>query len=234
MADESQEVQNQETAQTAAPAAAEQTAPTAEDQTQTESQGASTAKAPEQTSDNLMGDTLLGSGDQAAEEGETQLKEQETTQGAPEAYETFRDVNGNEYAPESVQQFADAAKSVGLSQESAQKLFEAMVPTARAHMMNDLRSKAEQWALDCEKDPEIGGANFGANKAVAISGYREFATPELRTILNASGLGNHPEVVRHFFRLGKTLQQDSGVHGNASANPPKRRRYPNSNMVVDE
>lgn len=220
MADESQEVQNQETAQAT------------ENQAQAETQDAPSGS--EQTAESLMGDTLLGSGDQAAQEGESQTQEQETAQSAPETYEAFRDVNGNEYTPESVQQFADAAKSVGLSQENAQKLFEAMVPTARAHMMNDLRSKAEQWALDCEKDPEIGGANFGANKAVAISGYREFATPELRTILNASGLGNHPEVVRHFFRLGKTLQQDSGVHGNASANPPKRRRYPNSNMVVDD
>lgn len=232
MADESQEVQNQETAQTAAPDAAEQTAQATENQAQAETQAPPSGS--EQTAESLMGDTLLGSGDQAAQEGESQTQEQETAQSAPETYEAFRDVNGNEYTPESVQQFADAAKSVGLSQENAQKLFEAMVPTARAHMMNDLRSKAEQWALDCEKDPEIGGANFGANKAVAISGYREFATPELRTILNASGLGNHPEVVRHFFRLGKTLQQDSGVHGNASANPPKRRRYPNSNMVVDD
>lgn len=232
MADESQEVQNQETAQTAAPDAAEQAAQATENQAQAETQAASSGS--EQTAESLMGDTLLGSGDQAAEEAEPQTQEQETAQSAPETYEAFRDVNGNEYTPESVQQFADAAKSVGLSQENAQKLFEAMVPTARAHMMNDLRSKAEQWALDCEKDPEIGGANFGANKAVAISAYREFATPELRTILNASGLGNHPEVVRHFFRLGKTLQQDSGVHGNASANPPKRRRYPNSNMVVDD
>lgn len=232
MADESQEVQNQETAQTAAPDAAEQTAQATENQAQAGTQAAPSGS--EQTAESLMGDTLLGSGDQAAQEGESQTQEQETAQSAPETYEAFRDVNGNEYTPESVQQFADAAKSVGLSQENAQRLFEAMVPTARAHMMNDLRSKAEQWALDCEKDPEIGGANFGANKAVAISGYREFATPELRTILNASGLGNHPEVVRHFFRLGKTLQQDSGVHGNASANPPKRRRYPNSNMVVDD
>ena len=232
MADESQEVQNQETAQTAAPDAAEQAAQATENQAQAETQAAPSGS--EQTAESLMGDTLLGSGDQAAEEAEPQTQEQETAQSAPETYEAFRDVNGNEYTPESVQQFADAAKSVGLSQENAQKLFEAMVPTARAHMMNDLRSKAEQWALDCEKDPEIGGANFGANKAVAISGYREFATPELRTILNASGLGNHPEVVRHLFRLGKTLQQDSGVHGNASANPPKRRRYPNSNMVVDD
>lgn len=233
MADESQEVQNQETAQaTESQAQAEQTAQATENQAQAETQAAPSGS--EQTAESLMGDTLLGSGDLAAQEGESQTQEQETAQSAPETYEAFRDVNGNEYTPESVQQFADAAKSVGLSQENAQKLFEAMVPTARAHMMNDLRSKAEQWALDCEKDPEIGGANFGANKAVAISGYREFATPELRTILNASGLGNHPEVVRHFFRLGKTLQQDSGVHGNASANPPKRRRYPNSNMVVDD
>lgn len=152
----------------------------------------------------------------------------------PESYTAFKDEGDREYAPETVERFAQAAKEIGLNQEKAQKLFESIVPTAQEHIMKDLRAKAEQWALDCEKDPEIGGANFGANKAIAISGYREFATPELRTILNASGLGNHPEVVRHFYRLGKTLQQDKGVHGDASSAPEKRRRYPKSNMVTDE
>lgn len=197
---------------------------------QTEHQGAQ---------ETLMNDTLLGGaegGEKAAEGNEAPAPKQEekTEEVVPENYESFKDLDGNEYAPESVQQFADAAKKVGLTQQKAQELFESMVPTARAHMMNDLRAKAQQWSLDCEKDPEIGGANFGANKAVAIAGYREFATPELRTILNASGLGNHPEVVRHFYRLGKTLQQDHGVHGEASGAPQKHRRYPNSNMVVDE
>ena len=181
----------------------------------------------ESTQENLMGETLLGS-ETTQEEGTSEAD------NVPETYGAFKDVDGNEYSPDSVRQFSEAAKKVGLSQEKAQALFETMVPTAKAHMMNDLRAKAEQWALDCEKDPEIGGANFGANKAVAISGYREFATPELRTILNASGLGNHPEVVRHFYRLGKTLQQDKGVYGNASTAPQRRRRYPKSDLIPDE
>lgn len=205
-------------------------------QTEVPTQESQAQEVPSEES--LMKETLLDDGKEgspeAGEAGEESKEEEKPQEQAPETYAAFKDLNGNEYAPESVQQFAEAAKKVGLSQEKAQQLFEAMVPTAREHMMNDLRTKAQQWALDCEKDPEIGGANFGANKAVAIAGYRQFATPELRTILNASGLGNHPEVVRHFYRLGKTMQQDNGVHGGASAAPQKRRRYPNSNMVVDE
>lgn len=198
-------------------------------QESTQDQQAQTA----QKEENLMDSTLLGSEPEPAESAPEQAKAEPASE-APEAYTAFTDVNGQEYAPESVQQFTEAAKSAGLSQEKAQALFQAMVPTAREHMMNDLRSKAQQWAKDCEKDPEIGGASFGANKAVAISAYQHFATPELRAILNASGLGNHPEVVRHFYRLGKTMQQDTGVHGGASSAPEQRRRYPNSNMVVDE
>jgi len=189
-------------------------------------------------SENLMTDTLLGGAEDKEEkptsEGDAKEGEEKSPEEAPETYEAFKDADGNEYEPESVRLFSEAAKKVGLSQEKAQALFETMVPTAKAHMMNDLRAKAEQWALDCEKDPEIGGANFGANKSVAIAGYREFATPELRTILNASGLGNHPEVVRHFYRLGKTLQQDKGVYGNASTAPQRRRRYPKSDLIPDE
>ena len=182
-----------------------------------------------QTQEGVVDSTLLN------EESEKEdIPPSDPGEQVPESYEAFKDINGKEYAPETVERFAQAAKKAGLSQGKAQELFESIVPTAQEHIMKDLRAKAEQWALDCEKDPEIGGANFGANKAIAIFGYREFATPELRTILNASGLGNHPEVVRHFYRLGKTLQQDKGVHGDASSAPEKRRRYPKSNMVTDD
>ena len=154
--------------------------------------------------------------------------------GAPESYQPF-EVEGQQFAQEQIEGFATTARELGLSQENAQKILSAMVPTARKFLVDDLVVKSKQWAEDTRNDPEIGGAHFNENMGLATAAYKRYATPELKQILTNSGLGNHPEVIRLFCRLGKEMRQDTGVSGSASAPAQgRRRRYPNSNMVVDE
>ena len=152
--------------------------------------------------------------------------------GAPEQYEAFTDADGNTFSPEQVSGFVEVAKELNLPQESAQKMFQAVVPTARQYLVKDLVRQANEWGKAAESDTEFGGAAFKENMSVAKSAYKQYATPALQAILNQSGLCNHPEVVRLFYRVGKAMSQDTGVSGEASA-AVKRRRYPNSNMVVD-
>ena len=158
--------------------------------------------------------------------------DQEPAKAAPEAYEPF-DVEGQQFTEAQLEGFAATAKELGLSQENAQKMLAAMVPTARQYLVDDLKAKSQEWASLSEKDPEIGGANFKANVGVANQALKQFATPEFTALLRGSGLGAHPEVVRVFYRIGKAMQQDHGVTGSASAPAGARRRYPKSNMVVD-
>lgn len=153
-------------------------------------------------------------------------------EGSAEAYEPF-DVEGQQFTEAQLEGFAATAKELGLSQENAQKMLAAMVPTARQYLVDDLKAKSQEWASLSEKDPEIGGANFKANVGVANQALKQFATPEFTALLRGSGLGAHPEVVRVFYRIGKAMQQDHGVTGSASAPAGARRRYPKSNMVVD-
>ena len=155
-------------------------------------------------------------------------------EGAPEAYAAFTDANGKEYAPEVVQGFTDVARELGLSQEKAQKMFGAFVPTAQKYMHEDLVEKAKGWLTESENDSEFGGEHFRENLGIAKQAYKQYASPKLQKILNVSGLGSHPEVVRLFYRIGRTMQQDHGVQGGTSAPAAPRRRYPKSNMVVDE
>jgi hypothetical protein len=48
---------------------------------------------------------------------------------------------------------------------------------------------------------------------VAKKALDAFGTAELRSLLNESGLGNHPEVIRFMFRAGKAISEDSMVTG---------------------
>lgn len=173
-------------------------------------------------------DSLLESEEK---EGDAETQKPE---GAPESYQPF-EVEGQQLAQEQIEGFATTARELGLSQENAQKMLSAMVPTARKFLVDDLVVKSKQWAEDTRNDPEIGGAHFNENMGLATAAYKRYATPELKQILTNSGLGNHPEVIRLFCRLGKEMRQDTGVSGSASAPAQgRRRRYPNSNMVVDE
>lgn len=152
---------------------------------------------------------------------------------APEAYEPFVDADGKPYDAAMVEQFSNVARELNLSQENAQKVFGSVVPAAREYLQQDLVRQAKQWSEDSARDQEFGGDNFKANLGVAASAYNQFASNELKTLVAQSGLGNHPEFIRLFYRVGKALQQDKGVTGGTSAPATPSRRYPNSDMVVD-
>ena len=54
---------------------------------------------------------------------------------------------------------------------------------------------------------------------MARKAVEQFGTPELRTLLDESGLGSHPEVVRFFYRAGKAIGDDNFVAAGRTAPP---------------
>ena len=215
MADESIQTES------AAPAAEPATEPqTAEAQTPATEPAAPAAEA---TTEEGLPDAL----------GEAKPAEEAApAETAPETYENFK-LGDTDIDASSVSEFTDVAKELGLTQEKAQKVFDAVAPSAQKYLHASLVKHAKEWAASLETDRELGGATHKESMAIAGAGYDHYASTELKTILKASGLSNHPEVVRHFYRLGKQLQQDKGVAGQASAPAAPMRRYPNSNMVPD-
>ncbi|WP_304642455.1 hypothetical protein [uncultured Parasutterella sp.] len=150
---------------------------------------------------------------------------------APEKYEPFSFGENPAIDPTQIEQFSTAAREAGLSQEQAQKVLDSLAPSVATKLRADLVRQAGEWLKASEADPEFGGAAFEANKGIAVSAYQKLATPELRDILNNSGLCNHPEVIRLFYRIGKMTSQDSGVKGEpVSRSSGLEAMYPNSNM----
>jgi hypothetical protein len=79
--------------------------------------------------------------------------------------------------------------------------------------LEQLEVAKADWANASKSDKEIGGEQLSQNLAVAKKALDAFGTPELRTLLNESGLGNHPEIIRAFYRAGKQISEDSFVPG---------------------
>lgn len=145
----------------------------------------------------------------AAEAGEP------TATHAPEKYD-FRAPEGTEYAPEVLEAFTAAAKAADLSQDAAQKLIEKMAPALVARQVDQVQAIHKEWLDASTADKEFGGEKLAANLGVARKALENFGSPELRTLLDETGLGNHPEVIRFMFRAGKAISEDGFVGGKPS------------------
>jgi len=137
---------------------------------------------------------------------------------APEKYE-FAAPEGREFDVETIAAYSEVARELGLSQEAAQKLLDRMGPTMATRQQTQIQAVREGWAKSSNEDKEFGGSKLPENLSVAKKALDAFGSPELRTLLNESGLGNHPEVIRFFFRAGNAISEDRFVGG--SAGKPK-------------
>jgi hypothetical protein len=90
-----------------------------------------------------------------------------------------------------------------------------------------------KWAEQAQTDKEYGGDKFKENLAYVGKALSEFATPEMGELLKTTGLINHPEMLRVFYRIGKAMSADNkvviGGAGNTPPKSPAQRMYPNMN-----
>ena len=104
--------------------------------------------------------------------------------------------------------FKSAAKEAGLTQKQAQHLTD-MGSLMRTKVMADHQAQQAQvhndWAEASRSDKEFGGAKMDENLAIAGKAINAFATPELKALLDSTGIGNHPEMIRAFYRAGKAM-----------------------------
>ncbi len=59
----------------------------------------------------------------------------------------------------------------------------------------------------CEEDSEFGGMSFHDNMRYAKAAILRFDDGSLAKILNDTGFGSHPEVVRFMYRVGRALAE---------------------------
>jgi hypothetical protein len=133
----------------------------------------------------------------------------------PEKYE-LKLPDGSPLDQSSISKISDAAKARGLSNEEAQnELNRESASAASYHSMLQakvIENKAK-WVSEVQSDPEIGGSKFDASVANAQRALNKYANPAFVQELNRTGMGDHPELVRTFARIGALLKDDVAVHG---------------------
>lgn len=136
-------------------------------------------------------------------------------EGAPEAYE-FKPAEGVELDTEALKDFEPVARELNLTNEQAQKLVDAypkILAGVQQRQADAWQATTEQWAADVKTDKEIGGDKLNGNLSAAQRALDQFGTPELKEYLNTTGLGNHPDLVKTFIKIGKAMSEDGMVSG---------------------
>lgn len=118
-------------------------------------------------------------------------------------------------------------KELGLTNDQANKVA-ALVPEIQSRIVqqqaDDFAALKADWAKEVQADKEIGGAKWKETEALAAKALDTFGAPSVkdkdgnetnpfRKVLNDSGFGNHPEVIRMFRNIGEKLGEGEFVRG---------------------
>lgn len=200
----------------------------------------------EQTPTTLLADdktTPPPGGEKPADDKQTLLTDSEGGDGGkpkgtetpPEPIKLKPPVGVNPDDPGFVE-FTKYAESHKLTQAQAEKALELYMKSATdslAKQRADYAAQRAEWAKQTQNDPEIGGERLGTSLAMARRAMQKFGTTGLSKVLNDSGLGNHPEVIRFMARAAKLMNEDTFVGTIQSRTPQKaseedmlRKAYP--------
>ena len=147
----------------------------------------------------------------------------------PESYD-LKMPEGIELDKTAADEFGAIAKELKLDQASAQKFADVGAKMAQRQVEKHAEL-VQSWVEQVKTDKEFGGDKLQENLGVARKALETFGTPELRDVLNATGFGNHPEVIRAFYKMGKAVSEDRFVKGSPAGSETDiaKRMFPSMN-----
>jgi hypothetical protein len=109
--------------------------------------------------------------------------------------------------------FREFAHETGLSQEQADSilgLYNNIQEEENSDYVQQMEDMKIQTQINLQRE---WGRNYDGKLDYAKRAYGQFGTPELSKLMDESGMGNHPEVIRAFSKVGEMLGEDSLVIG---------------------
>ena len=144
----------------------------------------------------------------------------------PIEYADFNVPDGMQVDKDALADFLPLAQEEKLSQEQAQKyidVFAKGAERAAKEQANAWAGLKKTWVAEAKADKEIGGDRFDESARLGNLAVKKLGTPELGRALETTGLGDHPEMIRFFARVGKIVTDDNFNFGSVSGEQPKSR-----------
>lgn len=160
------------------------------------------------------------------EKKETTKEPEAEKKVAPEKYD-LKLSDGSHLSAKALDRIASFSKEQGLSQDEAQ----ALVQKQETEAKTIVEEESKQWQSETQADKELGGEKFKNTIELAHRAMKATASPKLQKMLEDRGGIHHPEVIRHFYNLGKMMGEDKLVSGSIVVGAQKslaERLYPNS------
>lgn len=184
-------------------------------------------EAPETNNEGQVAESLL-TGQEAEQQPQEQQPQEAQAQpeqpaevsepeGAPETYE-FQATEGSDLDVDSgaVQAFSEVAKELNLTQEQAQSVLDKVAPALKQQNEEYIQGLRSEWVESVKADPEIGGDQLQENLGKAVRVLDAFGTPELKSLLGETGLGDNPEIIRFLVRAHQDIGEDRFLTGSQS------------------
>lgn len=198
--------------------------------------------------DDGSGGTALGDGGDDGDGSGEGEGDGDASEGAPEAYDLS--IEGVELDPEMVAEAEPILRELNLSNEAAKKfvpIAAKMMDRAVEATVNDIVAKGnaqrKEWLDSAKAAEDIGGAKWDATMHMAAKGLdalgfvkadkdKNVEAHPFRLALEATGFGNHPDMIRMAAKLGELVSEDGDfVRADASSPAAKddvaKRLYPN-------
>lgn len=135
----------------------------------------------------------------------------------PLSYENLTLPENCSAAPETLDAFKALAREINLTEEQAQKLvdYEASLALCEGEAAEEeKRQTLERWA---GQSKALYGAKLEEELSYALRAADAFGGPDLRTLLEDTGLGNHPVIIRTLGGVGRAMSEDVFPGGKPSA-----------------
>lgn len=173
------------------------------------------------TETSTTGDQTTTTGTETDKANDTSSTKQEgddkkPVSAAPEKYE-FTAGKDQELDTAAIAAFEPIARELGLSNEQAQKIVDVygstIMPQLVKQQADEWQKQITGWAETVKADKD----GLGSDESIghAQKALDQFGSPELKSYLVETGLGNHPELVRVFSKIGKAMSEDGFVSGSS-------------------
>lgn len=137
--------------------------------------------------------------------------------------------NGGSSAPTSASASASAPATAEASPDQQEQQADPFAHRLREHeasQRQQWQEQVNQWRKEATEDPQIGGTNLPTTVARAQLALDRFDEGKrIGQLLEQTGYGNNPDVLRFFNRLADALMEDGLVQGQSGgAMPPLEER----------
>ena len=122
-----------------------------------------------------------------------------------------------DHEPEQTENYRQFAHQLGLNNQQAETIFQAYQQDI-AEREEASQQQFEQFEVDnLSTLQQEWGDEFNHNLEMARRAFMNFATPEAVKVIEETGMGNHPELLKVFARIGEVLAEDSVLPGSNNA-----------------